>query len=110
MESTFVALCLYLVSILVYLAIVLVFVKPYYRNIILLEDGVHIDENRSLTNSNAALLDTFMYKNYYCYGFIYPLFIIIKILKAIWFLIVGNDMSKNESPTIKDNDFKPHHW
>lgn len=110
MDHVLAILCLYLVSILVYLVLVFVFVRPYHRNRILLAEDSSIGETRTLSNRNATLLDTFMYRNYYCYGFIYPLFIIIKILKALWFLIVGNDMSKNESSTIKDNDFKPHHW
>lgn len=110
MADAFNLFCLYLISILVYLAIVLVFVKPYYRNRMLLADDRSIDEARSLSNRNATVLDTFMYKNYYCYGIIYPLFIVIKIIKAVWFLIAEDDATNNALTTTKDNDFKLNHW
>lgn len=110
MECALAVFFLYLISILVYLAIVLVFVKPYYRDRILLSDDSSIGETRPLSNRNAALLDTFMYRNYYCYGIIYPLFIVIKIIRAVWFLIVADDVPNNVLSTTKDNDFKLNHW
>ena len=113
MECVFGTLCLYLFSILIYNILVFIFVKPYYRNIILLDSGAAIDDNKSLSQRNKVKLDKFMYENYYCYGFIYPLFIVVKILKALWFLIIGKEIpktSKEIPKTSKDIDYKPHHW
>lgn len=110
MVNVLLLFCLYLFSILVYLAIVLVFVKPYYRDRILLSNDNCIETSRTLSTNDTVLLDTFMYRNYYCYGIIYPLFIVVKIVKAAWFLIVGNDNPNGKINSLKDNDFKPHHW
>lgn len=110
MVNVLLLFCLYLFSILVYLAIVLVFVKPYYRDRILLSNDNCIGTSRTLSTNDTVLLDTFMYRNYYCYGIIYPLFIVIKIIRAVWFLIVADDVPNNVLSTTKDNDFKLNHW
>lgn len=65
MECVLTVFFLYLISILAYLAIVLVFVKPYYRDRILLSNDNCIDASRTLSTSEVVLLDTFMYRNYY---------------------------------------------